>query len=75
MRLYFIKDYKLPDGRVIKAGKDATLWDATDALKTKSAVPYDQRQGYEPQTEAKTTPQSAGQDPTVKAKAVKKSKT
>lgn len=61
MRVIFIKNYTLPDGREIKPGEDITLWDATEVLKLKVAIPYGERRN-EPQTEPKATPEGAGKD-------------
>lgn len=70
MRVFFIKDF-LQDGRLFKAGSNAILWDATDAISSKSAIPYDQRSKVtedEPQTKKKTIPQSSGTKENSKSK-------
>jgi len=72
MRVYFIKDFK-QDGLALKAGSNATLWDATEALK-ESAVPWEQRHYYESQRAKAATTQSAGTDKKSPAKEIKKRK-
>lgn len=60
MRVYFIKAFTLEDGRTVKPGQDVTMWDATQAINSGCAVPYDQRKAYESHAEKKTTPQGPG---------------
>ena len=72
MRVYFIKQYQMPDGVVIHPGQDVTMWDATPALESGAAVPYEMRRAYESQTEKKTVPQSSGAKKATRSAAAKK---
>ena len=72
MRVYFIKDFTLDDGRTIKAGQDAILWDATRAINSECAIPYDQK--YESQAKTPAKPQSGGTKKGTPSQAKKKSK-
>jgi hypothetical protein len=74
MRVYFIKDYQ--DGDIThRKGQNATLWDATTAIKGKYAVPYEEKDfADEPQNESKTANESADDDKAIESKTVKTKK-
>jgi hypothetical protein len=72
MRVYFLKDFK-QDDRLFKAGTDATLWDASEALKG-FAVPYEQKRAYESQTKPEAAPESRGTQKASSKKTAAKSK-
>lgn len=71
MRVYFIKDFII-DGRLHKAGSNATLWDATAAIRGKYAIPYNERFAYEPQGKQETAAQSSGKEKEDRVKATEK---
>ena len=37
----------MPDGVVIQPGQDVTMWDATPAMESGAAVPYEMKKAYE----------------------------
>lgn len=74
MKLHFIKPWTLEDGRVIKPGQWATLWDANPAINAGAAVPYNQKDIYESQAKSPTKPQSGGTKKGTPSQAKKKSK-
>lgn len=74
MKLHFIKPWTLEDGRVIKPGQWATLWDANPAINAGAAVPYNQKNIYESQAESPAKPQSGGTKKGTPSQAKKKSK-
>ena len=74
MKVHFIKPWTLEDGRVIKPGQWATLWDANPAINAGAAVPYNQKNIYESQAKSPAKPQSGKKKETDSFKAKKKVK-
>ena len=69
MRVFFIRNYEMGIVK-FKPGQDAELWDATDVIRNKFAVPFEERNFIkdESQTETQTAPESPTKKEGLKGK-------